>query len=312
MAENKLDFLKEFNIEEINTQSTTMNVAAYFWERDRALAAKIFYKTMRDTDDLVDDRKSTGIKISDEEKSDLITKINNWIGMINGTIPCDSERKQLVETINKFKIPVKPWQEFSKAMIYDINNEGFATYPIFLEYCEGAAIAPASIFMHLCGLRKENGEYLEPSFDTTEIARPIALFSYMVHIIRDFQEDQINHLNYFAEDLVAENGLELATLKGIASGNEIPQGFRNLMKKYYGFAEHYKHEARQALDEVSSHLKPQYVLSLEIVFSLYNQIFERIDVLNGQFTTSELIPSPEEIRETIVTTISSFESKFSS
>ena len=33
-------------------------------------------------------------------------------------------------------------------------------------------------------------------------ATPCAMFSYLVHIIRDFQKDQQNNLNYFADDVM--------------------------------------------------------------------------------------------------------------
>lgn len=193
-------------------------------------------------------------------------------------------------------------------MIYDIHHEGFTTFPIFLRYAEGAAVAPASIFVHLCSVVKENGRYRAPYFDIREVARPSALFCYLVHIIRDFQKDQNNNLNYFANNLIAENGLNPQILREIAAGGEINPGFRNLMKKYYTFAEYYRRKTRRAIDKIGAYLEPRYRLSLEIIYSLYLLIFERIDVPNGRFTTAELTPSPEEVKNLINLTISSFES----
>lgn len=191
-------------------------------------------------------------------------------------------------------------------MIYDLHHDSFRSFPVFLEYSEGAAVAPASIFMHLCGVVKENEYYRPPQFDIREAAYPLAIFCYLVHIIRDFQKDQNNNLNYFADDLIAENGLDLQMLRGIAGGDEINPGFRKLMEKYCTFAEHYRHEARQTIDKIDTHLEPRYRLSLEVIYSLYLQIFERIDVANGRFTTAELNPSPEEVQDRIDLAISTF------
>jgi hypothetical protein len=99
-------------------------------------------------------------------------------------------------------------------------------------------------------------------------------------------------------------------LREIAGGGEIDPGFRKLMKKYYAFAEYYRHEARQTIDKIGTYLEPRYRLSLEVIYSLYLQIFERIDVANGRFTTAELNPSPQEVQDRIDLTISTFESGF--
>jgi len=75
------------------------------------------------------------------------------------------------------------------------------------------------------------------------------------------------------------------------------------MKEYRSLAEEYRNTARVTLDELK--LEPRYALSLEIIYNLYLQIFERIDV-DGKFTTSELNPLPEEVKQRIDVTISSF------
>lgn len=78
------------------------------------------------------------------------------------------------------------------------------------------------------------------------------------------------------------------------------------MEKYYGFAEYYRLKARRTIDEESQHLEQRYRLSLEVIYSLYLQIYERIDFENGGYTTAELSPSPEEVHDRINLTISSF------
>ena len=142
--------------------------------------------------------------------------------------------------------------------------------------------------------------------DIKKAAKPAALYAYIVHIIRDFQKDQINNLNYFADDLIKKNGLNISKLKRIANGDEINTGFRNLMKQYYDYAEIYRQKTRKTIDNISKNLKPQYHLSLEILYNLYLQIYERIDINNGNFSTEELNPSPKEIKERIDITISNF------
>ena len=285
-----------------------LDIAAHFWEGERYDAFKICYRSMRVVDDLIDNRKSTFVKISEVEKRQLTAMVRDWLKEIESATPYDSFHKQLMETRAKFQIPLSPWRKLSKSMIYDLHHEGFRDFPTFLKYSQGAAVAPGSIFMHLCGVVKEREHYRPPHYDIRKAARPLALFCYLVHIIRDFQKDQNNNLNYFADNLVEKNGLNQQLLKEIATGSKINPGFRNLMEKYYNFAEYYRRKARLTIDRMSADLEPPYQLSLEIIYNLYLQIFKRIDVLNGRFTTTELCPLPEEVQNRIKLTVSSFES----
>jgi len=195
---------------------------------------------------------------------------------------------------------------FAKSMIYDINNDGFPTLDAFLEYSGGASVAPASIFVHLNGLQKINGQYEPPQFDVKWAATPCAIFSYAVHIIRDFQKDQLNNLSYFADDLIIKNGLSRKMLREFADGKPVNNKFRNLIKQYYLLADDYRLKTYEIIEQIRPLLEPRYQLSLEIIFDLYLMVFERIDLNNGQFTTEELNPTPEQTRERVLKTIMNF------
>ena len=167
-------------------------------------------------------------------------------------------------------------------------------------------MAPASIFVHLNGLQKINGQYEPPHFDVKWASTPCAIFSYAVHIIRDFQKDQLNNLSYFADDLIIKNGLSRKMLRDFADGKPVNDNFRNLIKQYYLLADEYRLKTYEIIEQIRPLLEPRYQLSLEIIFDLYLMVFERIDLKNGQFTTEELNPTPEETRERVLKTIMNF------
>jgi phytoene/squalene synthetase len=279
-----------------------LDIAARVWENDVYQAAQVCYRSLRIFDDLIDNHKKTG-PLSSLEKKEYSVMIRDWISGINNSKPLDSTQKELLEVINRFRIPLWPFQKFSKAMLYDINNEGFSTWKTFLRYTEGAAISPASIFVHLCGVEKNGNSYNPPRFEIRGVARPAALYSYLVHIIRDFEKDQKNNLNYFAEDIMSEFGLNSEMLRNIAEGGEINSGFRGLMNRYYESAEFYRNKALRSIDIAGPYLEPRYVISLQIIYDLYLQIFERIDVNNGKFTSDELNPTPDEVRDRLNLTV---------
>lgn len=105
-------------------------------------------------------------------------------------------------------------------------------------------------------------------FDVKLAARSCAIFSYLVHIIRDFRKDQMNNLTYFADE--------------------------------------YRQKTIDVLKIIKPLHEPRNQLSLEIIFDLYMMVFERIDIKKGRLTTEELNPTPEETKERVYRKIVSF------
>ncbi|HBE43500.1 MAG TPA: hypothetical protein DDW27_20335, partial [Bacteroidales bacterium] len=308
MSSHKEDFLRIYNSIEFNKINDHPNIliAARFWTHDRYCAAEIFYKFMRKIDDLIDDYKASHKSIAEAEKELFISKVNEWLSMIIHAEECNPNRNEIIDTIEKFRLPLWPLETFARSMMYDINNNGFPTLDIFIKYSEGASVAPASVFVHLNGLSQKNGRYVPPSYDTREVATPCAMFSYLVHIIRDFQKDQLNNLNYFADDMLEKHRLTRFDLKEIAYGHGVSDNFRKMVRDYYNLADEYRNKTFKMLEKILPHHSPRYQLALMIIFNLYLMVFERIDVENGNFKSSELNPTPEETRQRVYDTIIGF------
>lgn len=300
-----LDFMQKPDFRQILT-NPILDIAARFWDSDRYQAFRVCYRSMRIIDDLIDERKATGQALAEDEKTQIALTLADWYEAYQAGQPRDDFQRQLIETTKRFQIPFWPWQRLLQAMLYDLDHNGFANFAAFLRYAEGAAISPASVFMHLCGVSERDGGYIAPRFDIRKGARHLAVFSYLIHIVRDFQKDHLKGLNYFASDLLEKYGLSLTSLAQIAAGAEIPEEFRGLMAHYRSLAEYYRQRARATIDGVRPKLPPACQLSLEIIYSLYLQIFERIDAAKGSFTTEELNPAPEEIQERIYQTVKTF------
>jgi phytoene synthase len=296
---NKIDFKRIID-------HPNILIAAAFWDEDRYLAAKTCYKYMRAIDDLIDCHKSVHAFISESEKKKFLESVQSWIAIARNTADSNPAQHELLDTIRRFQIPLWPLEAFARSMIYDIDHMEFLTVNDFLDYSQGASVAPASIFVHLNGLRRNGKEFLAPAFDVKSAATPCAIFSYLVHIIRDFQKDQLNNLNCFALDVMAKNGLSSADLRKIAEGTPIPSGFRTMIKEYCSLADIYRHKTFQVIEQISPLLEPNYRLSLQIIFNLYLMVYERIDVEKGSFTTEELNPTPDEIKERVYETIIGF------
>ena len=301
-----LDFTQKPDFQQILT-NPILDIAARFWEDDRYDAFRTCYRSMRIIDDLVDEQKANKSLIPDEQKGQIALTLMQWFGSFKEKKADDEFQAALIETVDRFEIPLWPWQRLLKAMLYDLDHDGFRTFLVFLRYTEGAAISPAAVFMHLCGVAKADGRFRVPNFDIRKASRSLAVFSYLVHIMRDFQKDSLAGLTYFADNLIERCGLKKSDLKKVAEGAEIPSGFRDLMGCYHRFAGYYRSAARRAVDQILPQLEPPYQLSLEIIYSLYLQIYERVDAAQGRFTTAELNPTPEEVNDRIYQTVTNFQ-----
>ena len=302
LQEKYLEIFNSIDFEQIKDHPNIL-IAARFWDDRRYVAAKTCYKFMRSIDDLIDNHKAANMTISEIEKQGFTEAVDNWLRMIMNGNSDDPIQQELTEVITKFRIPSWPLESFARSMIYDINNDGFPTLDTFLEYAGGASVAPAAIFVHPAGLRELENKYSAPAFNVKEAATSCATFSYLVHIIRDFQKDQLNSLNYFADGLIEKHGLTRSGLAKIARGGQIGNGFRELINEYYILADEYRKKTYDCIRAIWPYLEAPYQLSLEIIFELYLMVFERIDIGHGRFTTKELNPTPEESRQRVYATI---------
>jgi phytoene/squalene synthetase len=241
------------------------------------------------------------------EKKLYADQVNNWIDCLGLDQSDDPFFQEVTATIRRFHIPLHFFLNFARSMVYDIHHDGFRTFSEFLDYAEGASNGPASVFVHLCCLEKKQEEYIPPGLVISDVARPCAIFSYLVHIIRDFQKDQFNNLNYFALDVLEKHGLTAGDLREIARTGEVLPAFRDVVREYKEIADSYMAETGKMITSLEGRLEPRYMLSLRIIFHLYKQIYNRIDPEHGKFTMEELNPAPEEVKESVMKMVREFE-----
>jgi phytoene/squalene synthetase len=275
-------------------------IAANFWDNERYGAARTCYRFMRALDDLIDDHKAANRGINTDEKERFTSDVNSWLGMISTGLKTTPFNNELGYTVERFRIPLWALEAFAESMMYDITHDGFASLSDFIRYSGGASVSPASIFVHLAGLQERDGQYYDPPFDVRLTAEPCAMFSYFVHIIRDFRKDQINNLSYFADDIMAKHNITRSELNGMAHGEPLTEGFRNMMREYYNISDNYRKQTLSVMKKVCPLMEPRYRVSLEIIYELYMMVFERIDPEHGTFTTEELNPTPAETRERVL------------
>ena len=96
-------------------------------------------------------------------------------------------------------------------------------------------------------------------------------------------------------------------LKLMANGKAISPSFRKVIAEYMELADHYRAETEKVIQTLSPILLPRYMLSLHIIFNLYLQVFERIDVGRGNFTAEELNPTIDEVKARVEQVVNDFQ-----
>jgi len=79
-----------------------------------------------------------------------------------------------------------------------------------------------------------------------------------------------------------------------------------VIKEYYELANSYQEQTLQELQNLSAKLSGRYLFSLHLIYNLYKMVFDRIDIKNGQFTSKELNPTLQEIREKVLEVASDY------
>ncbi len=282
-------------------------LAARFWDPDRYQAFQVCYRSMREIDDLVDNARTEHGAVPQNEVFRLRSTLFERITDLRNGVVKDDRSRDLFDAFERYRIPLWPWERLATAMEHDLTRNGFDTFRDFLRYSEGTAIAPAAVFAHLCGLKRDGDSFAAPSFDIRRAVRPLALFATLTHILRDLREDQRSGLNRFSDEIMAKHSLYVSDLGRIARGGTVAGGYAPFISQHLAIADRYRSLARGALDAVLPRITPQYALSLEVVLGLYSLIYERLTPDTIAAAGPELTPTPAEITARIQQVVSEFQ-----
>ena len=89
------------------------------------------------------------------------------------------------------QLGMRPWQDLAGAMRSDVRERRLATWDDFDDYCRGATVAPASVFIYILACSPGGGAETRFDFPSPpeHYARDMAIFCYFVHILRDLPAD---------------------------------------------------------------------------------------------------------------------------
>lgn len=283
-----------------------LDIAASFWADDRYRAFRVCYQSMRELDDLVDDLKSSPSRddkrlrqqVQESIRQQLKT-LSDCAGTAKNPTTIDPRLLELAEVIREFKIPLWPWRRLVEAMEFDLRSDGFCSFLEFSRYTRGAAVAPASIFIHLIGLEKTADSYRPAPVDIRQSARPLAMFSYLTHILRDFRRDFADGLDYFPTDWQDRYQISPQDRAAAAAGQQ-SANFTSLVTAYHQTGAWYRERAKPELLPVYPYLSPVYRFSLNLIWRLYSQIHLKISQAEFVLAPELIHPNSQDIFAAII------------
>lgn len=280
-------------------------MAARFLEPEHKFRAfLVTYAAMRLVDDIVDDYRASGDR-KDSMTSEIIDQLDSFADMIRNQRIDDSlpYAQELKLAINRFQIPSWPFTILVDAMKFDLHHDRFDTMDDFLQYSEGAAVAPGSIFMHLAGCSYDDqGLLFSPRFNIRNASRPLAIFSYLVHIIRDFKKDYLAgprpliYLNTETMDMFSLDEQDLAT--AVQTGRQSLK-FTKMVKWYYHRIIAYQQQAAQMLNDLEPLFPKDGFFALNLIYELYSLSAAKISRNSYIIVRGDLNVSPSDIEQAI-------------
>lgn len=188
-----------------------------------------------------------------------------------------------VDSNARFRVPPDLWRRFFAAMDRDLADRRFATYGEFLDYAEGATVAPTTIYLVLLASERSGAEGApyEPvaGFDVIGCGRELGLFAYLTHILRDLPQDLEageRGLLYLAREDMGRFGVTEESLwKDLARGAAGP-GLRGFLEELGGRARRHLEAGRTLLAALDGRLSADCAFIVKLIVGIYEEALERI------------------------------------
>ena len=269
--------------------------SCYFADPAKYSAFCSLYALMRVIDDRVDELQQDPAAFDVAGEHDVLRAWEEALfAAAGGTVPpprlaarCGMpEARSLVtgsaEAMARFPFPDSLWRNFFTAMHRDVQQSRFETYDEFLDYTEGASVAPTSIYLYLVAARDATGSgvYVLPAgFDLIRCGRYLGVFSYLAHILRDMALDLSTGergLLYLAREDLLRFGLDEAMLRQDLEKGRARESLRALTVELVRRARDARDRGAAYLDALGGKMDPDCKFILEIIVDIYGQALDKL------------------------------------
>lgn len=270
-------------------EAITRRSASNLWFVGRCLPSakrRLFeasYASMREIDDFVDDSfLMLSRPARDAQRLEALDVVAEWERDMTAAVARGQSTsgrwtalsRALADTAGHCDLGPEPWQALAGAMRRDVEEAPISDWPDFLSYCEGATVAPAAVFLYVLQAEHRNGEReLAAGLSAADLfnqARAMAVFCYLVHIVRDIARDGARggQLVTVPADMLERHGL---TRDGLLAADSAA-----LLKELTERAADYRAEADRMRAALAPSLPPRERTVLTALLSIYGELHDRL------------------------------------
>lgn len=244
------------------------------------------YATMRVIDDFVDDEfLNLPANRREAARPDGLARVDRWLAgaeaalaNIEGAANTDIEGRLFSALRRASKgsdLSAEPWQALAAAMRFDVREGRLNTWEDFERYCEGATVAPAAVFLFVLQAREARDGALSAALPPERLAaqaRDMAVFCYLVHILRDFGKDAARggQLLTVPAEAFARTGVTRAAVE------ENPKSALPLLRDLAVRAAARRDKARTMADRLIPELSPREGAILGGLLSIYERLHDAL------------------------------------
>lgn len=248
------------------------------------------YASMRVLDDAVDvDFLSKDRADRERSRPAALATIDRWVEQVESAsrgefeAGSDAFEPRIFTVLNRYlaesDLGCGPFHRLAGAMRHDARETELSTWDDFLAYCEGASVAPASVFIYILACRLEGGERttLDLPKPPEEYARAMALFCYCVHILRDLGKDAARspQLLTIPRQLLREAGHDAPSFAAAVLSSDLA-GIGPVVRAFTARAADHAAEARKTLAGLEGRLGKREHRILWTLFHWYWGTFESV------------------------------------
>ena len=280
-------------------QNPLVRAAEQFLDPQQRAFFELSYASMRFVDDLVDERfLALSPRERREERPFVLRALEDWLSQVEtcagvrAVSQAPDLEPELFGALGHFlrrsTLGVRPWQRLVRALRRDVYELPIETWPEYLEYCEGACVAPATVFVYLVGseFAADGASHYVPAEAPERIARPLAIFAYLVHLLRDLNSDaardpQLVHLPR-AWFQAAEHDFP-SSVRALAAGEALTEPVASLL---FGHLESAHEKAQAGLERSQSLLQTPAHAALHFVVERYVEAWREMRAVPAQARTA--------------------------
>ncbi|HDS01756.1 MAG TPA: hypothetical protein ENO22_01590 [candidate division Zixibacteria bacterium] len=184
----------------------------------------------------------------------------------------------LADSFNKFNIPTHPWEDFSNALNFHLDNVSVADEKTFQDYCRWTYGAGVYNYIHILA-SQNNGPGYTLNFKPEFLSDDLAALFFITHTLTDIAHDLTSTRDGFIfipRTVLERHGISRGDIMNYYRRGEIDNRFRKMIDEYYHLGREYELFVREKLVLIRGEIQKEDWFILDLLLNIYSNFLHRI------------------------------------